>query len=152
MIVIGPPGETFKDAHLGEATWLVREAGSGTRIVTEQCFAALGIDPPRLSIGSNGAIGAGVRAGLGFSLVSRDAVAHDLRSGALVAIETAFTPLDRQWHLVAASDRDLTPAVARFAAFAIAECGFVGAAFRESPGNQALLSDTPDVKPGVIRA
>jgi DNA-binding transcriptional LysR family regulator len=127
MIVIAPAGERFAQLPLGAATWLVREVGSGTRIITEECFAALGINPPRLTIASNGAIGACVRAGLGFSLVSRDGVQHELRGGGVQQIATAFTPLDRQWHLVAARDRDDRQAVKDFVAFAVAHCGFVAA-------------------------
>jgi DNA-binding transcriptional LysR family regulator len=105
----------------------VREAGSGTRAVTEECFSALGIDPPRLSIASNGAISACVRAGLGYSLVSRDAVERELRTGAVKQVATAFTPLDRKWHLVASRDRELPPAAGRFVAFALERGGFVEA-------------------------
>jgi len=125
MIVIAPAGENFTQMPLGSATWLMREIGSGTRAVTHEFFEALGIDPPQLSIASNGAISACVRAGLGFSLVSRDGVEDDLRTGGVQQIATAFTPLDRQWHLVVARDRDLRPAVERFVAFAVERCGFV---------------------------
>lgn len=125
MIVIAPTGRHFAPESLGTATWLLREPGSGTRAVTEECFAALGIDPPRLSIASNGAISACVRAGMGISLVSRDGVADTLRSGALQEVATAFTPLDRQWHLVAANGRELPPAVEGFVDFAVRSCAFV---------------------------
>jgi DNA-binding transcriptional LysR family regulator len=125
MIVIAPAGERFAQMPLEAATWLVREVGSGTRIITEECFAALGISPPRLSIASNGAIGACVRAGVGFSLVSRDGVQNELLSGGVQQIATEFTPLDRQWHIVAARDREDRQAVKDFVAFAVAHCGFI---------------------------
>jgi DNA-binding transcriptional LysR family regulator len=125
MIVIAPAGEHFAPDSLATATWLLREPGSGTRAVTEECFAALGIDPPRLAITSNGAISACVRAGMGYSLVSRDGVEEALRSGAVQQIATAFTPLDREWHLVAATDRDLPPAVEAFVDFAVRSGAFV---------------------------
>jgi DNA-binding transcriptional LysR family regulator len=124
LIVIAPGGDAFPLLSLGAATWLVREPGSGTRSNTEECFAALGIDPPRLSIASNGAISACVRAGLGYSLVSRDAVANDLEAGVLREIETPVTPLNRQWHLIAARDREVPAAVHRFVTFAIEQCAF----------------------------
>ncbi len=133
MIVIAPAGERFAQMPLGAATWLVRETGSGTRVVSEECFSALGIDPPRLCIASNGAISACVRAGLGFSLVSRDGVEDELRGGTVQQISTPFTPLDRQWHLVAAHDRDCRQPVQQFVSFAIQHCGFVApAAVRET--------------------
>ena len=96
MIVIAPAGQRLAAGALGSATWLLREPGSGTRALTEECFAALGIDPPRLTIASNGAIGACVRAGMGLSLVSRDGVQEALRSGEVRQVATGFTPLDRQ--------------------------------------------------------
>jgi DNA-binding transcriptional LysR family regulator len=124
MIVIGPPRSANENVDLARATWLVREPGSGTRAVTEECFAALGIDPPQLTITSNGAIGACVRAGLGFSIVSRDGFREELRDGSVVHIPTPITPLDRRWHLVAASDRELRDVVREFIDFAIHAGGF----------------------------
>ena len=110
---------------IARATWLGREAGSGTRAATEEFFALLGIDPPRLSIGSNGAIAACVRSGLGLSLVSRDAVEGDLQAGHIQAIATPVTPLARHWHLVVAREREVPAAVSRFVAFAADERAFV---------------------------
>lgn len=125
LIVIAPADDAFGSLPLGEVPWLVRESGSGTLAVTEECFAALDIKPPRITIASNGAISACVRAGLGYSLVSRDAVERDLQSGQLSQVQTAVTPLNRQWHLVVARDRDIPPSVERFVEFAITNCAFV---------------------------
>jgi DNA-binding transcriptional LysR family regulator len=124
LIVIAPADDSFALLPLGEATWLVREPGSGTRAATESAFTAMGIDPPRLSITSNGAIGACVRAGLGYSLVSRDAVRNDLQAGHLRQIDTPVTPISSRWHLVAASDRELPLSVRRFVSFAVEHCEF----------------------------
>ncbi len=125
MIVIAPADDAFGSLPIGAVPWLVRESGSGTLAVTEECFAALGIGPPRITIASNGAISACVRAGLGYSLVSRDAVERDLQRGLLNQIPTAATPLNRQWHMVVARDRDLPPSVERFVEFAVTDCAFV---------------------------
>jgi DNA-binding transcriptional LysR family regulator len=124
LIVIAPADDSFALVPLGEATWLVREPGSGTRAATESAFTAMGIDPPRLSITSNGAIGACVRAGLGYSLVSRDAVRNDLQAGHLRQIDTPVTPISSRWHLVAASDRELPLSARRFVSFAVEHCQF----------------------------
>jgi DNA-binding transcriptional LysR family regulator len=124
LIVIAPADDSFALLPLGEATWLVREPGSGTRAATESAFTAMGIDPPRLSITSNGAIGACVRAGLGYSLVSRDAVRNDLQAGHLRQIDTPVTPISSRWHLVAASDRELPLSIRRFVSFAVEHCEF----------------------------
>ncbi len=106
-------------ADYTRATWLMREAGSGTRTATEEFFSTLGIAPATLTIGSNGAIRECVRAGLGMSLLSRDAVAHDLKNGVLAVVPTPATPLVRDWHLVCAADRQIPHSAQRFAAYAL---------------------------------
>jgi len=125
LIVIAPAGRTYDVDALAQTTWLVREPGSGTRAATEDLFSLMQIDPPRLTIGSNGAIQACVRAGLGVSLASGDAVDGELSAGTLQAVATPLTPLARSWHLVTSSDRALSEAAARFAAFVADAAKFV---------------------------
>lgn len=83
-------------------TWLLREPGSGTRATTTAYLDSLGAQPPLLTLGSNGAVVAGAVAGLGVTLVARDAVGRQLASRELVVIDLPGTPLPRPWHLVAA--------------------------------------------------
>ena len=54
--------------------WLLRGTGSGTRSTTEELFEDLGIGPRTVTLRSNGAIRASAQAGLGITLISRDAV------------------------------------------------------------------------------
>ncbi|MEU6574820.1 LysR family transcriptional regulator [Streptomyces sp. NPDC046805] len=89
-----------EDFDPGSTTWLLREAGSGTRVTCEILLAGLEVDPPRLTLGSNGAVVAGAVAGLGATLVSRDAVAPHLATGDLVEVAVPDTPLHRPWHAV----------------------------------------------------
>jgi DNA-binding transcriptional LysR family regulator len=63
LVVIASSTGPFETHALAQATWLVREAGSGTRTATDEMLAQLGLDPPKLTINSNGAIQACVRAG-----------------------------------------------------------------------------------------
>ena len=76
VVVAAPP--MISSFEPGQATWLLREAGSGTRTTCEALLAGWEVDPPRLTLGSNGAVIAGAAAGLGVTLVSRDAVARHL--------------------------------------------------------------------------
>lgn len=123
LVVIASSTRARNDTHsLAQTTWLVREAGSGTRTATDEMLAQLGLDPPKLTINSNGAIQACVRAGLGISLASRDAVDGELSAGTLQTIPTALTPLARAWHLVTSTDRDMPDSAARFLAF-VSEVG-----------------------------
>lgn len=94
---------------LGPLTWLLREEGSGTRIATDELLAEIGVDPPRMILGSNGAVEQAAIAGLGVGLISTHAVAESLSEGRLAVYECPGTPLDRPWHLVARDDVPLTP-------------------------------------------
>lgn len=84
----------------GATTWLLRERGSGTRASLEALLASRDLDPPRMVLGSNGAVLAAAVAGLGAALVSADAVALELASEQLSVVPVEGTPLVRPWHLV----------------------------------------------------
>ncbi len=125
LVVVAAAARTYDAIALAQTVWLVREPGSGTRAATEDVLGQLGIDPPRLTINSNGAIQACVRAGLGVSLASRDAVGGEVSAGTLQTVPTALTPLARNWHLVTSTDRDVPASAARFLAFVIETAAFV---------------------------
>ena len=99
LFVVGSPA-VARDFAVSRATWLMREPGSGTRATCEELFASLGVDPPSLNLGSNGAVVAGAAAGLGVTLISRDAVRADLAAGRLVTLPVPGTPMRRPWHAV----------------------------------------------------
>ncbi|MHB1568649.1 MAG: LysR family transcriptional regulator [Solirubrobacteraceae bacterium] len=98
-------------AELHSRAWLLREAGSGTRTLNEQFLADRGLRPRTLELGSNGAIKQAARAGLGISLVSRDAVAAELQSGLLAEIQLRDPPATRPWYLLRSSVGPARPAV-----------------------------------------
>ncbi len=100
--------------ELARHVWLLREPGSGTRSTAEELFEELGISPPTLTLGSNGAIRESVRAGLGVTLISRDAVARDLGPGGLEQWRWPGRPVDRAWHLVGRAGETLAPTAALF--------------------------------------
>jgi LysR family transcriptional regulator, low CO2-responsive transcriptional regulator len=99
LVVVGSPA-TATTFPAGRTTWLMREAGSGTRATCEALLAGLDLDPPTLTLGSNGAVVAGAIAGLGVTLVSRDAVSSSLAAGDLVEVAVPHTPMRRPWHAV----------------------------------------------------
>lgn len=97
LVVVGAADASL---DVERATWLLREEGSGTRQTTEAFLESLDVDPPRLTLGSNGAVVAGAAAGLGLTLVSRDAVLRELDAGALAELPVEGTPLVRPYHAV----------------------------------------------------
>jgi LysR family transcriptional regulator, low CO2-responsive transcriptional regulator len=86
-----------------EQTWLLREKGSRTRDITEKFLAMLDLQhsPRTFTVGSNAAIRQAVVAGLGATLISRDAVSRELDDGSLVEVPLPGSPLPRDWHLTA---------------------------------------------------
>jgi LysR family transcriptional regulator, low CO2-responsive transcriptional regulator len=93
-------GSAVAPADLSGRTWLLREPGSGTRTVNEAFLSTSGIDALTLTVGSNGAIKQAARAGLGISLVSRDAVAAELDARLLGRICVEPGPAPREWQVL----------------------------------------------------
>jgi LysR family transcriptional regulator, low CO2-responsive transcriptional regulator len=110
-------------AGLAGHTWLFREPGSGTRRAVADLLEQLGIDPPTLTIGSNGAIRQSVEVGLGISVLSRDAVADQLERGTLIEWRVPPFPVERPWHAVTRADRPV-PATAQLFIDHLFETGF----------------------------
>jgi LysR family transcriptional regulator, low CO2-responsive transcriptional regulator len=122
LIVVAAPG--FSRARgLAAATWLLREPGSGTRATAEAFLDGAGIAPRILTFGSNGAVVESVRIGLGVTLISADAVAGHLASGALEEWQHPGLPLERPWHLVGRAGEPLAPTPDRFLTHLL-DCGW----------------------------
>jgi DNA-binding transcriptional LysR family regulator len=111
LVLAGPPvgPGAIPVATLADQTWLMREAGSGTRDAAHQLLDDLGITPPTMILGSNGAVEQAVVAGLGIALISLDAVADRIAAGTVAVWPCPGTPLDRPWHLVAHASVALNP-------------------------------------------
>jgi LysR family transcriptional regulator, low CO2-responsive transcriptional regulator len=103
---------------LAGRSWLLREAGSGTRALNEQFLAERGLRPATLTLGSNGAIKQAARAGLGVSLLSRAAAEGELASGRLGEIRLKDGPATRPWFVMRATVGPVRPQVAEFISFA----------------------------------
>jgi DNA-binding transcriptional LysR family regulator len=99
LVVVAAPG-LAADFDISRTRWLQREAGSGTRATGEALLGGLDADPPRLALGSGGAVVACAAAGLGATLVSREAVSRQLKSGELKEVAVPGAPLRRPWHAV----------------------------------------------------
>ena len=99
LVVVVAPG-LAADFDISRTRWLQREAGSGTAATGEALLGGLDADPPRLALGSGGAVVACAAAGLGATLVSRDAVSRQLENGDLLEVAVPGTPLRRPWHAV----------------------------------------------------
>jgi len=110
-------GRPAEAAELAERHWLLREPGSGTRTLNEDFLAEHGLNPPTLTLGSNGAIKQAARAGLGVSLLSRAAVENELASGLLGEIRLKDGPASRPWFVLHAAQGPARPTAELFVEF-----------------------------------
>jgi len=114
---VGRGGVPARD--LGDRAWLLREPGSGTRALNEQILAERGLAPRQLTLASNGAIKQAARAGLGVSLISRDAVEGELALGRLGEIRLVDGPPTGTWFVLRSAVGPVRPAVREFLDFAL---------------------------------
>ena len=98
--------------ELAKEAFLVREPGSGTRILMERVFEEAGAQAPAIAmeIGSNETIKQAVMAGLGLSFISAHTVAAEVADGRLAVLDVAGLPVMRQWLVVRAREKRLLPA------------------------------------------
>jgi LysR family transcriptional regulator for metE and metH len=115
-VIIAPPGHRLAGARqvtvrdLAGETFLIRELGSGTRILMESIFEAAGVAPTiGMEIGSNETIKQAVMAGLGIAFISGHTVARELADGRLATLAVEGLPVIRQWYVVRRSDKVLLP-------------------------------------------
>jgi len=104
-------------AALREATWLLRESGSGTRAVVEQALLPwLNHFTQVLHLGSTEAIKQAAASGLGLSCLSLCAVQDMVTLERLVILPTTLPPLTRRFTLISHRAKSWTDAVQAFLA------------------------------------
>jgi DNA-binding transcriptional LysR family regulator len=105
------PGEPF----------IQRERGSGSRLVIEQTLKRHGLEPAALRItaemGSTEAIKQGIKAGVGISIISRIALADELRARSLYAVTLQGVAVRRSFYIIRHKVRTLSPLGQTFARF-----------------------------------
>lgn len=128
----------LKPKTLSEEVFLVREQGSGTRLLMESFFSGAGVSPRLgMEIGSNETIKQAVIAGLGIAFISAHTVAAELADGRLATLDVEGLPIMRQWHVVKRADKRLLPAAAAMKDFLISLGAAMLPALPESPPPRA---------------
>lgn len=81
--------------------FLMREPGSGTRMVAQQVFESRGAKPSvRMELSTNEAIKQAILAGLGVSIMSRYTLGLDVEQDQLVTLNVEGFPLEHHWYFV----------------------------------------------------
>ena len=107
-ILIAPPDHPLVTARdisperLLAETFIMREAGSGTRILMERFLDRVGegLTYEQIEFNTNETIKQAVIAGLGIALISAHTVVDALESNRIATINLPGLPIVRQWHLV----------------------------------------------------
>jgi molybdate transport repressor ModE-like protein len=105
-------------ATLNAQTFLVREASSSTRQVTERALREAGVEPRRLwELDSAEAIKRAAREGLGIAFLSRYAVAEEVERGELQSFRIAGRPrIERRLYVARLARRRPSPSERGFVA------------------------------------
>jgi len=116
-IIVGAPDhplvgqKDLKLKEMEEESFLVREEGSGTRLVMLRLFEEAGISPRfGMEVGNNESVKQAVMAGLGVALISAHTVAAEINDGRLKAFDIGGLPVIRRWLVVRHSNVELAPA------------------------------------------
>jgi DNA-binding transcriptional LysR family regulator len=113
--------------RLVEEPFLMREAGSGVRLATEQFFSERGLKlKVRMELGSNEAIKQAVAGGLGIAVLSAHTLALELGSDALAILDVAGFPIRRHWYLAHQKDKQLSVVAQTFLEFLHQESKLLG--------------------------
>jgi len=91
--------------------FLLRERGSGTRILADRLFAATELEPRvGMECGSNETIKQAVMAGLGIALISAHTIAAEVAGGRLAVLSVRGLPIVRKWYVLRMKTKQLLPA------------------------------------------
>jgi DNA-binding transcriptional LysR family regulator len=106
--------------ELASESFLVREAGSGTRGAMERFFAARGLEiQSSMEMSSNEAIKQAVQAGLGLGILSLQTLEMELALKRLTVLKVEGFPIMRHWYIVHRADKRLSPVAQAFKEFVL---------------------------------
>ena len=109
-------------ARLASEPFLIREPGSGTRMVTLELFKRRGLSPKiRMELSTNEAIREAILAGLGISILSRYTLGLEPEQTKLVCLDVEGFPLESHWHFVYPVGKHLSAVARAFMDFTRAE-------------------------------
>jgi LysR family transcriptional regulator, low CO2-responsive transcriptional regulator len=108
--------------RFAEEPFIMREAGSGTRMAVESFFAENRVEiNEEMEIGSNEAIKHAIVGGLGVSVLSRHVLALEGTRGPLTILDVDGFPIQRHWYIVYPSSKQLSVVASTFLEYLLNE-------------------------------
>jgi len=114
--------ERIPFAELAREPFLMREEGSGTRLLAYEAFDSRGLEPRiRMELSTNEAIKQAILAGLGVSILSRYTMGLDMEQPQLAVLDVEGFPIERNWQFVYPVGKQISPVARAFMDFVRAE-------------------------------
>ncbi len=127
LCLVMSPRHSWAGRHAVDASelltvpFVMREHGSGTRLILEQGLRKAGIQVGQLNIiaalGSNSSVKQALKADLGVSIVSRRSVADEIDANLLVTLPVRDLQMKRCFYIARHKKRSLPPVVKEFHGF-----------------------------------
>ncbi|ABG04576.1 transcriptional regulator, LysR family [Rubrobacter xylanophilus DSM 9941] len=142
LVVVVRPGHPWarrgvRPQELSREPFISREKGSGTREVVERAISDRGLSlDVRMELGSTSAIKEAIEAGLGFSLLSREAIRLELGAGHL-AVARGFS-VSRRFTLIRNPSAELNATEQGFCDYLLGICRLSGGRRSASAGARRL--------------
>ena len=121
LVVLAPHHHALAGAgrlplhSLAGERFILREAGSGTRLACDAHFQQQGFRPRiRMELGSNEAIKQAVAGGMGLAVLSRHAIGESLAENGLAILDIEGFPIHASWYIVHPRGKRLSPSAAAF--------------------------------------
>ena len=112
------PDKTIEFIDLKDQPFVLREEGSGTRMVMLDLFKKNSMDPTvTFELDTNEAIKQAIMAGFGISILSRFSLKSELTSGEIREVPVRGFPVMTRWQLVWLKGKNLSPAARSFLQF-----------------------------------
>lgn len=125
--IIACPDHRFAKKHriplmaLSKENFLVREPGSGTRMLMERVFRDHGMSVnATMEISSDETIKQAAMVGMGIGFLSLHTVELELQTGRLIMLDVAEMPIMRKWYIVHGKNKRLSPVARAFREFLLA--------------------------------
>ena len=104
--------------NLSEYPFVIREPGSGTRMVMQRLMDKHDIEPDIvMELGTNEAVKQAIMAGIGISLISKYSITLEEKVGKISILDVIGLPYVNQWKLVYPKGKRLSPAARNFIEF-----------------------------------
>lgn len=123
LVIVSAPDMQFEYKaqrlkDLADESWIIREQGSGTRIVMKRLFKQYKISPNIvMEVGSNESIKQLIMANMGISIISKQSIELELEHGLINIIPVDDFPLKHPWYLVMNKGKQVTRVVSEFLDF-----------------------------------